>query len=240
MALELSREHAAGLLGEAQQQELLWRSSPRAWLIYSSILSSCNSCLKWFWNYSFSEMGWLQFLAGLFLWVTLLFHVFTGFCVSLLTESHQKLYSCRRYHFHKENVFDLFLNLPYKTQCLKAAQCLPSSIPLEFGGGSRAHMQSTTLLDPWPTSRIWLLRQEHTATPAPALQCDTEPTSSHLWQKRKVKFLPLLSNLEVFSVPEILLHCLAVHSAQKRTPLSAKSDRNKQENVTERKGEDKG
>lgn len=48
-------------------------------------------------------------------------------------------------------------------------------------------MQSTTLLDPWPTSRIWLLRQEHTATPAPALQCDTEPTSSHLEERAKEK-----------------------------------------------------
>lgn len=172
-------------------------------------------------------MGWLQFLAGFFLWVTLLFHVFTGFSVSLLIESHQKLYSCRKYHFHKENVLDLFLNLPNKTQCLEALWCLPCSIPLEFGGGGRAHMQSTTLLDPWPTSRIWLLRQEHTATPAPALQCDTEPTSSHLQEKKKSKFLPFLSNLKVFSVPEILLHCLALHSAQKCTPFSAKSDWNK-------------
>lgn len=32
------------------------------------------------------------------------------------------------------------------------------------------HIQSTTLVDPWPTSRIWLVKQSHTATPAPARQ----------------------------------------------------------------------
>lgn len=151
------------------------------------------------------------------------------FCITI-DRKPPKALQLQRYHFHKENVLDLFLNQPHKTQCAEAPWWLPCSIPLEFGGGGRAHMQSTTLLDPWPTSRIWLLRQEHTATPAPALQCDTEPTSSHLREKGK-RFLPFLSILEVFSVPEILFQCLAVHSAQKCTPFSAKSDWNKQKNV---------
>ena len=42
------------------------------------------------------------------------------------------------------------------------------------------HMQLTTLLEPRPTSRIWLMWERQTATPAPARQWDTEPTSSHL------------------------------------------------------------
>lgn len=48
-----------------------------------------------------------------------------------------------------------------------------------------SHIQSTTLVDPWPTSRIWLVRQSHTATPAPALQWDTGPTSSHLERQER-------------------------------------------------------
>lgn len=45
---------------------------------------------------------------------------------------------------------------------------------------SGSHMQLTTLLEPWPTSLIWLTWDVQTATPAPARQWDTEPTSSHL------------------------------------------------------------
>lgn len=45
---------------------------------------------------------------------------------------------------------------------------------------SGSHMQLATLLEPWPTSLIWLTWDEQTATPAPARQWDTEPTSSHL------------------------------------------------------------
>lgn len=48
---------------------------------------------------------------------------------------------------------------------------------------SGAHMQLTTLLEPCPTSLIWLTWDEQTATPAPARQWDTEPTSSHLNSK---------------------------------------------------------
>lgn len=47
----------------------------------------------------------------------------------------------------------------------------------EWAGG---HMQLATLLEPWPTSLIWLMWHKQTATPAPARQWDTEPTSSHL------------------------------------------------------------
>lgn len=42
------------------------------------------------------------------------------------------------------------------------------------------HMQLTTLLEPWPTSLMRLTWDEHTATPAPARQWDTQATSSHL------------------------------------------------------------
>lgn len=45
------------------------------------------------------------------------------------------------------------------------------------------HMQSTTLLEPWPTSLIWLMWEAQTATPAPARQWDTEPTNSHLFMR---------------------------------------------------------
>lgn len=48
----------------------------------------------------------------------------------------------------------------------------------------RGYMQSATLLEPWPTSRIWLMWVEQTATPAPARQWDTEPTSSHLSENK--------------------------------------------------------
>lgn len=51
----------------------------------------------------------------------------------------------------------------------------------EFCVDGRNHMQSTTLLDPRPMSLIWLTRQEHTATPAPARQCEMDPTNSHLF-----------------------------------------------------------
>lgn len=45
---------------------------------------------------------------------------------------------------------------------------------------SGGHIQLATLLEPWPTSLILLTWDEQTATPAPARQWDTEPTSSHL------------------------------------------------------------
>ena len=51
------------------------------------------------------------------------------------------------------------------------------------------HMQLTTLLEPWPTSLIWLMWEEQTATPAPARQWETEPTSSHLNKRRHTEQL---------------------------------------------------
>lgn len=175
-------------------------------------------------------MGWLQFLAGLFLWVTLLFHVFTGFSASLLIKSHQKLYSCRRYHFHKENALDLSVNLPHKTQCLEALQCLPWSIlwNLEEGQSSHAVHNVAGSLAHIPDLAAETGAHGH-ARPCPAVwhrAHQLPPTG-----EKKKKFLPFLSNLKVFSVPEILFRCLAVHSAQKCTPFSAKSEWNKQKNV---------
>lgn len=76
MAFQSSRKHSAGLLGKAQKHKLLF-SLLTPCPAYSSIMSPCNSCLKWFWNAKFSKMGWLQLLAGFLLWVTLLFHVST-------------------------------------------------------------------------------------------------------------------------------------------------------------------
>lgn len=47
------------------------------------------------------------------------------------------------------------------------------SVDCACAGGrsvSDYHMQLTTLLEPWPTSLIWLMWEEQTATPAPARQ----------------------------------------------------------------------
>lgn len=136
-------------------------------------------------------MGWLQFLAGLFLWVILLFHVFTGFSASLLIESHQKLYRCRRYHFHKENALDLSLNLPYKTQCLEALWCLLCSIPLEFGGGAEltCSPQRCWILGPHPGSGCW----DRSTRPRPPPPCSVTPSPPAPTYGREEKEVPALS-----------------------------------------------
>lgn len=52
----------------------------------------------------------------------------------------------------------------------ETAHCPCAHATIIRDGRAGGHMQLATLLEPWPTSLIWLTCDEQTATPAPARQ----------------------------------------------------------------------
>lgn len=104
-----------------------------------------------------------------------------------------------------------------------------SQSPAEERAGG--HMQLATLLEPWPTSLIWLMWHEQTATPAPARQWDTEPTSSHLRAQTQIPAPDLAKQtnkhacLRVVSSP-VHSRLKSLHRVQVNVPVVAADRKN--------------
>lgn len=104
-----------------------------------------------------------------------------------------------------------------------------SQSPAEERAGG--HMQLATLLEPWPTSLIWLMWHEQTATPAPARQWDTEPTSSHLRAQTQIPAPELAKQtnkhacLRVVSSP-VHSRLKSLHRVQVNVPVVAADRKN--------------